>query len=69
MSKSSIAVYLSGKKPTPKETINNVIEIKENEHSFSVWTAVYKNNKKRINKQVFSKPEYVYMDYAGGVEA
>lgn len=60
MSKKAIAVYLSGKKPTFRETIGNVLEIKENEHSFSVRSATYRNNKKRVNKQVFAKPEYFY---------
>lgn len=61
MGKKSIAVYLSGKKPTLRELINDVIEVKENEHSFSIWSVTFKNDKKRINKQIFSKPEYIYV--------
>lgn len=55
----TVRVYTGGKPPKLKETICNVIDIKDNEHSFTVITRTRgRDRRMHISKHIFSKPEF-----------
>lgn len=56
-----VAIFRNGKEPQLKEVIENVTSTSENEHCFIVNSISRKGKRSRPNKQMFSKPEFIYV--------
>lgn len=57
----TVAVFSNGKEPKLKEIIRDVLSVEENEHCISVTSVYRKGKRSRINKQMFSKPEFSFI--------
>ena len=57
----TVAVFSNGKEPKLKEIIRDLLYLEENEHCISVTSVYRKGKRSRINKQMFSKPEFFFI--------